>query len=203
MTVLLGSLLTGMAVAIILNIYEKNTFKLRGCFISALKRYISLFIVVFIYTILFYGFSKITAAILVKYFMAGHSRLLFLGPRLWMGPILLSINFVVALLIQSAFIYSIPILIIEKEKLARAIIRSFILFKRLFFHTFILVGLPMLAYIPIVILYSNAAVLIDKAFPELILLVAFSSIVISSLVIDPLVTISTTVLYLMNKEKNK
>ena len=91
-------------------------------------------------------------------------------------------------------------MIIEKEKLVKAIIKSFVLFKEKFIPTIILVGLPMLFYIPIIALDYNAAFLIYNVFPESILLVSFLGQIISTLVIDPLVTIPTTILYLRHKE---
>jgi len=201
LTIIFGSLLTGMAVVIICDIYNKKPIKLGASFKSALKKYIYLFTVVFIFTLLFYILVKLVTIGLIKYFIAGHSRLLFLGAGVWMGPVLFVINFLLALLVQSAFIYAIPILIIEKEKLIKSIIKSFVLFKKLFIPTIILVGVPMLIYIPVLILQYNGSFLINRVFPEFVLFISILGIIIGSLVIDPIVTISTTVLYLMNKEK--
>lgn len=202
LSVLFGSLLTAMAVAIVFDIYHKKHLKLAASFKFALKRYIDLFIIVFIFTILFYVAQKIISAGLFRYFMSGHTKLLFLGPRLWLGPFLLCLNFILAILIQSVFIYAIPILLIEKEKLLKSILKSFVLFKKLFIPTLILVGLPMLAYVPIVILSYNPAFLMDRLFPEIILWVLFLGSVISALVIDPLVTVSAAWLYLINRDNS-
>lgn len=200
LAVIFSSLLTGMAVALISAVYQKKHIKLKEAFKLALKKYVSLFIIVLIFTLLFYFLAKLAGVVLFRYFIAGHSRLLFLKASLWLGPILLSINFMLALLIQSAFIYAIPIVMIEKQKLSKAIIGSFILFKKLFIPTLILVGLPMFVYIPIIVLSYKTAFLIDKVFPELVLWISFLGIIISSLVIDTIVTISTTFLYLAHKE---
>lgn len=201
LAVVFSSLLTGAAVAMVFDVYSKKHPKLSACLKSGLKRYIHLFAIVLIFTGLFYFLGKIITQGLLKYFMAGHTRLLFLRAGIWMGPILTCINFLLALLIQSAFIYAIPILMIEEEKLIKSIVKSFILFKKLFIKTLILVGLPMLLYIPIMVLLNNSAFLISNVFPESILLVLILGGIISSLIIDPIVTISTTFLYLMNKEK--
>jgi hypothetical protein len=111
------------------------------------------------------------------------------------------VNFLLAIFIQSAFIYAIPLLIIENEKLLGAIWRSFILFKKLFIPTTILVALPMLFYIPIVILQHKNAFLVYRVLPEIVLLISVLNAVVSALVIDCLMTVSTTVLYLLHKEK--
>jgi len=201
LSIILGSLLTGMAVAIIWDIYNKKHVRLNTSFKSAFKKYASLFIVVFIFTLIFYIIVKIITASLVNYFMAGNSQLLLLGSQLWLGPILFCINFVLAVFIQSLFIYAIPLIIIENERLIQSIVKSFILFKKLFVPTIILVGLPMLIYIPILVLSSNASFLINRYFPEFILLVLFLSAIVTSLIIDPLITIPTTFLYLMQAKK--
>lgn len=200
LSVFLSSLLTGMAVAIVFDLYNKKQVKLKASFRVALKKYISLFIVVLILTAIFYFLVKIITIGLTKYFIAGHSRLLFLGPGIWMGPILMTLNAVIAIFVQSAFIYAIPVLIIDNEKLIKSIIKSFTVFKSLFIPTIILVGLPVLVYIPIIVLEYNTAFLINRLFPEFILFVRFLSIIASSLVIDVLVTVSTTFLYLASKE---
>jgi hypothetical protein len=201
LAVIFSSLLSGVAVALVFAVYNKKQIKFKEAFRAALKKYSSLFIVVLIFTLLFYFLVRLVTIVLVSYFIAGHSRLLFLKAGLWMGPILSAINFMLALLIQSAFVYAIPLLIIEKQKLIKAVIGSFVLFKKLFIPTLILVGLPMLVYIPIIVLNSKTAFLIDKVFPEFVLWVYFFGIVISSLLIDPIVTVSTTFLYLLNKEQ--
>ena len=201
LSVVIGSLLTGIAVSMVFAMHNKKRPGLSASFRLALKKYILLFSVVFIINALFYGLEKIVTLGLVKYFQAGHTRLLFLSPGFWMGPILICINFVFAVLVQCAFIFSIPALIIDDDKLIKALGKAILLFKNFFGKTVILVALPMLAYIPIIVLNFNNAFLIDKLFPEIVLIVSILAIIISSLVIDLLVTISTTLFYLEIKDK--
>lgn len=201
LSVLFGSLLTGMVMVILFDVYNKNSISLKKALKTAVKKYILLFGAVFILAALLYIAGKIINIGLARYFLERHTKILFLKPDVWIGPVLVGINFVVSVFIQAAFIYVIPLLIFEKEKLLRAIFGSFVLFKRLFIHTIILVGLPMILYVPISILSLNTAYLINRLFPEFILIASGAGIVISSLVIDPLVTISTAYLYLVNKER--
>lgn len=201
LTVIIGSFLTGVATLLVYNIYKKTAISLKGVFKSVLKKYVSLFAIVLLFTLLFYFLDKATSKILIKYFTSGHAKLLFLGPKIWLGPILICLNFILAIIVQSAFIYAIPLLLIEGETLTKSILKSFVLFKKLFLKTIILVGLPMLIYIPIIILQSDSAFLITRLFPEAVLLVAILSLIISSLVIDFLITLATTHLYLMHKDE--
>ncbi|MFC1646252.1 hypothetical protein ACFL2Y_03635 [Candidatus Omnitrophota bacterium] len=201
LTIFVGSLLTGVAVSLVFGIYSKEKVKLSAAFMSALKKYISLILVVFVFTALFFILNKVTYTGLARYFSAGHDRLLFIKPELWLGPILAGINFVLAILVQSAFIYTIPIIIVETANPIKSIIRSVILFKRLFFKTIILVGLPMLFYIPKIILDFNNVFLMEKFFPEIVIIVSVLGIVVSTLFIDALITVSTAFLYLKNREE--
>ena len=191
LAVIFSSLLTGLAIAML---YKKPLN-------SVYKKYVSLFLIVLLITAIFYfGFKAITS-LLLQYFYAGHAKLLFLGPEIWFGPILTTLNFLIAIIVQGAFTYAIPALIGSDQKFLKAIFTSFVVFKRYFVVSFVLVGLPMLFYIPVVVLYSNTPFLIDKVFPEVILLVATLGVIINSLIIDPLVTISTAVLYSQEKDK--
>ena len=201
LSVLFGSLLTGLAVLIIYDLYQGKTIKLKNDFWAALKNYASLFIIVLVFTSLFYFFSKIFSIILIKYFTAGHTKLLFLGIKFWLGPAFITLNFIFGIFIQSAFVYAIPILFVEKAKLLTAISRSLRLFKKHFVYTTTLVGLPFLLYLPIMALNANTSLLISKTFPEFILIVSIIGIAIASLVIDPLITLSTMLFYLDTKEK--
>ena len=201
LSVFLGALLTGMAVALVWEIYNKKHLKLKTALGVALKRYFDLFAIVFIFTSLFYVLQKTLTLGLMHYFITGHHKLLFFGPAAWLGPFLIVLNFILAVLIQSAFIYAIPLIIIEKEKLIKSLVKSFVLFKKLCIPTLILVGLPMLLYVPIVILISKSDFLIMQLFPESVLLVLVLGCVVSSLVIDLIVTVSTTWLYLIRREQ--
>jgi hypothetical protein len=201
LTVIIGSLLTGIATILVYNLYKNTKINLKSAFKLALKKYVSLFTIVLLFTLIFYFLDKLTSKLLVKYFVSGHTRLLFLSARIWLGPILTCLSFAIAVIIQSAFIYAIPILLIEEETLTKSIIKSFGLFKKLFVKTLLLAGLPMLTYIPVVVLQSDPAFLIAKLFPEAVFLVSILSLVISSLIIDLFITLSSTQLYLMHKDE--
>lgn len=199
-SVFIGSLLTGSAVAIAIAAFTGGKAKLKNAFKIALKKYLSLFTLVLLITMLFYFLNKATTLLLFKYFLAGHTRLLFIGARTWLGPLSIIVNLGLAIFIQSLFTYTIPLMIAEDTKLIKAIFKSVVLFVRFFFPTLVLVALPMLAYIPIIVLTYNSAFLIDKVFPEIVLVVLFTGTLISSLVVDALTTVSTTFLYLNNRK---
>lgn len=196
LTILIGSLLTGVAVGMISDFYAQKRINLKHAFKLAFKNYLSLIIIVFTFTAGYYFLTKLFTLLLYKYFSSGHSRLLFIKAHIWFGPIFIVFNFFLGIFIQALFIYAIPFLLLGKKKILPAIIKSFVLFKRLFLSTLILVSLPMIIYIPLVILSYNNAVLMDKFFPEITLWVLALTTLVTSLVIDSIITVSTTLLYL-------
>ena len=88
----------------------------------------------------FYFSARYLLIGLCYYFTHGHTRLLWLPPQLWIGPMLPAINFLLALGIQSALIYIIPLLVFENCSFLRAFLRSFLIFKRLFVPTVLLIS---------------------------------------------------------------
>ncbi|MDO8749217.1 MAG: hypothetical protein Q7J72_08925 [Candidatus Omnitrophota bacterium] len=109
--------------------------------------------------------------------------------------------FLISILIQALFIYAIPAVIIEEKKIWPAIKRSVSFCQSAFLPTLILVGLPTLVYIPMVILKGKLPFLMSKTFPELVVVFVGLGIVIS-VIMDCLITSSTTVLFL-NKRKDE
>jgi hypothetical protein len=179
LTVLIGSLLAGSAALMIAQVFQKKTVVFASSFAESAKKYFQLFVIILL------------AVVILHYSYKG-----FRKP----GLLPLFINVIIMLVVQALFVYAVPFLIIGKEKLFKAIWRSIVFFSRNIWQTLLIVTLPFLFYIPIIILQYNTAYLIDNVFPESVLAVAYLSIVISSLIVDVLVTVSATLYYLNNKE---
>lgn len=204
LSIISGSFLTGVAVGIILHIYnQKKILRLANIFKLTAKHYASLFLIVFITTTSFFTITKVMSGVFVKYFMFGrHAKLLFIPAGIWFGPIQIALNFVLAILIHSLLVYAIPILIIEKCKLFKSLVSSVAFFKKTILPTFVLVGLPMIAYLPIIIFKQKATFFMNTISPEFNLVILTSGIMLNSLFVDLLITISTAYLYL-NHRQNK
>lgn len=201
LSVVIGSVLSGAATLITANIYYKKNIGLSEAFIKALKKYTALFIILFIINAALYFSFKLIGLALFKYFSHGSKELFFLPIRFWSyGPIPVLINFSAAVFFQAAFIFAIPLVMLDNEAPFKAIARSFMLFFKLFRITSLLVILLMLIYLPILILNMKTIVLIENVFPEFIMLVAIMGSILSSLVIDPLMTVASTLLFIKNKE---
>ncbi len=196
LTVLVGSLMTGTAVLMTIKTYAKQTAEFKPSLRSAAKNYIALFCIVLFITVLFQLAIRVTSALMLKYFVSGHAKFLFVPAKIWLGPILTVINIILGIFIQAVFIYAIPALLNENKRLVPALARGLNVFGKLFAPTMILVILPMIVYIPIIVLNYNILYLVNNVFPESVLLLLLASTVISSLFIDPLITVSTANLYL-------
>jgi hypothetical protein len=200
LSILVGALLSAVAVQVIFNLYEKKTVRMINVFKALLKKYASLFLVVLVITIVFHGALQLPALGLKSYFLTGHKTLLFLKPAMWFGSILAGISFIISIFVQGCFAYVIPVLVIEKVNPFKALLRSCGLFFKSFFPTIMLVGIPMLAYVPIIILQYNTLFIINKFYPELVLFVALLNVLVTSLFVDVLITVSTTLFYLTYKD---
>lgn len=190
LAVLFSSLLSGISVAIL----YKKPLK------TAFKKYAGLFLIVFIIYALFLVLIKVYGFILVKYFMAGHKSLLFIGAKWWLGPISSAAVFVFSVILQVAFVYAIPVLIREDATFIKAVFKGVRFSAKNLLLTFFLIILPMLLYIPFTILTQRTTFLIDRFFPEVILILLVVSSIVNSLVIDPLITLSTALYYEKKQE---
>lgn len=191
LTVCIGSALSATVTAIVYDIYNKKAPALTRSLKTAFKKYIYLFLTILIVAFLLQLATKLVNKGFIWYFKSWHS---------WLEPLHICINFLLAIFIQSAFIFTIPLIIIGNEKLIGSMLKSIRLYLKLLIPTTALVAIPMLLYIPIIILRNNTQYLINAFFPESIVLLGILAIAVASLVIDPIVTISTTYLYLLKKE---
>jgi hypothetical protein len=200
LTVVIGSLLAGAAALMIALVYEKKAATFGSAVAGAAKKYFQLFVIILSNAIILHYAYKGVAIAIIKYFVAGHKQLLGYSFAVWRGPITIIISVLILLLVQAFFVYAVPFLMIGKEKLFKSIWKSFVFFSKNIWQTLLIVALPFLVYIPIIILQYKTAYLIDNVFPEIVLIVAYIGIALSSLVIDLFVTMNATLYYLNNGE---
>lgn len=197
LSVFLGSFLMGTAIVLIEALHYKKTVRIGKAFKAAFRKYILLLAVILFLTALYYFLEKFLTLGMVKYFLAGHKKLLFLRAKLWIGPILTILTFLLAVLLQSLFAYALPAIVIGNEKLLKALWKSLVLCKRLFITTIIIVTVTLLMFVPVLTLIYNSAFLINKLFPEFILYVLIAGVIVNSLIIDLCLTLFTTNIYLL------
>lgn len=181
-TAIIGVLMTGLAIGMLKDAKSGNKPAIAFNLIYALKRYfavLAIWVIMFIIGGLVYRIPRLFASF--------SNRII--------PQVALYLSFLIVVLIQIAFIYAFPALIAEKRKLIQSIRRGFSTTRKYFLATLIFLLLPSLIYIPILILRGKSIGLMNRFFPEVVLIVLGIGIILSVL-IDCVVTCSTTVLFL-------
>lgn len=190
LTVVLGSLLAGTAALMIRQAFWKKTVVFTASVGEASRKYFQLAaIILVIALILQYSYKGVGLAVMK-----------FVPQVQWKGPVTIILSVLALLIVQAFFAYAIAFLMLGNEQLFKAMWKSFVFCGKNIWQTFLIVTLPFLFYVPIIILQYKTAFLIDNVFPEIVLIIAYIGIIISSLIVDLFVTMSATLYYLNNKE---
>ena len=188
--IFIGVLMMAIAVNIFKNIRANLPLRADAIIKNALKRYISIFIFAVMMVVLIFLIKKADVFLFNKCagFAARHiPRALHLIDKLYFPGISLSI-FLTNVILQAFFILTVPILVMQKKPLLKALAKSIYLSLRNFLYIFIIILLPFVVYLPISLLKSASTQMIDKTFPEITLLIAGSGVVIA-LFIDCFITV--------------
>ena len=183
---IIGLLMTGLAIGMLNEAKQGKKPQILLNLVSSLKRYFILFgiwLILFILSGLVYRIPNL--------FLSPTNRIAF------QAAIYLSFLFVI--LIEVFFIYAFPAAIVEKKGLIKALKSGFILSRSNFLATLILLLIPSLLYFPIMALKGNQSALMNRFFPEIVLIVLGLGIVVTVLV-DYLVTSSITILFLNKRQ---
>lgn len=194
--IFVGSITVGMAIQGTVCARKKERIKLKTLFSSVKSHYISLFLLSLILFLIAHFAMKQPSILLVKYFRAGHPKLLFLDQRHWFSIIIPIFHFVLAVLLQAALVYTIPYVVLKRKKFATALVKGIGLFFKTAAKTLRTVAIPMCLFIPISALRSQFPVLADKFSPEIIGLILFLGILTGTLAADALITVATTLLFM-------
>jgi hypothetical protein len=98
-----------------------------------------------------------------------------------LSPFILTlVLFLSNVILQTFLVLVIPIIVIKKKSLFKALGSSIVLGFRNFLSVFILIFLPFLVYLPITLLKTATPKLIDKTFPEISLYIAVAGIFLAA-----------------------
>lgn len=193
--IFLGSITGGMAVVITANLKNKEPVVFGKIFRQVFKHYISLLLLICLLLVFIHFFLREPGLLLTKYFRS-HPKLLFVGPRLWFTVALPVVNFVLTVLLQALFVYTIPYIVLKGRKFLGALVGGIVLSFRRIVKTFLIVLLPMLLYIPSQMLRANTGFIADKLGPESVIGILLVGVLIGTIIVDALVTIATTLLFI-------
>ncbi len=109
-------------------------------------------------------------------------------------------QFFIAILVTALFAFLIPVIVIERKKIFAALIENFKRLQRLFIIVFIAVFLPMLLYIPVLLLRNSVSSSEGITLPEIHVLIVVVGVFVT-LFIDAIALTAVTTLYLADSEK--
>lgn len=118
-------------------------------------------------------------------------------PKIMPMAILAISNFVLASLFEVCFIYAFPAMLLEQRPFFRALKRSFEVVSRNLFTTIVIVVLPLGAHFIFTSIRNFIPIVIQRTgFPEISVWILMIS-VLSSFLLNSIITISTTLLFIM------
>jgi hypothetical protein len=174
--IIVGVFLIAITINIIKNIKSGLPLKTNALIKNALNRYVSLFIFGIIMIVLISLLKKGDALLFTKIARAISIKLPQIDPKFYSLGLALLL-FLTNIIMQVFFVLTIPIIVIRKNSLFKALLSSIAMGARYFFSIFTLILLPFLIYLPIVLLKSYSSILVHTTFPEISLLAAAVGIV--------------------------
>lgn len=196
--ILVSVFLTAVAVQIFFNIKNNSPIVRRAIVKNSAKRYMAfigyglIFILVMIIIERSEGFLFLKAAkVLSRHMFKIPDELFRVGSSL--------LIFFTNVISQVFLIFTIPIIVIEKKNLLKAILGSAILGARNFLKVLWLILLPFLFYVPLFLTKAFMPIVMDKTFPESSFYVTLFGILIS-IFVDCFIIISAAQFLLETKK---
>ncbi|MBN1793396.1 MAG: hypothetical protein JW844_00350 [Candidatus Omnitrophica bacterium] len=193
-----GVIMTGIAVGMIDQAVKGLNPGIFSALTYALRRFTPLLIVWFTMFGIVSGSFRLTQLVLGRLYAAGYLEALPLS-REAVGEFFFWANILFSIVVEVAFLYVIPAIIIERRGLLSAFRRGLALSRKYFLATFLLIFVPSILYMAVIFLKMNITLLSNTFFPEAILWVLGLGIAIS-VVIDFAVTTAGTLLFLLDKQ---
>jgi hypothetical protein len=194
-----GVFLMAMSVNIYKNIKEGLPLKTSALIKNATNRYTSFVTFGAIIIILIFLLRRVDTFIFSKLMHLLLPLLPEITPRLYsLGSTLFL--FFSNIVMQTFLVLTIPIVVIKRKPLLKALVNSISLGFHNFFAIFTLISLPFLLYLPITLLKSYAINLADKTFPAITLYIMGVGI-IATLFIECFIIICASQ-FLLERDKN-
>lgn len=176
--VLVGAFLTAVAVNIFKNIKNGLPIKAKALVRNTLKSYMSLLIYAILVSGLVFALQKADMFIFSKA-MKLLARILPMSITAFVSIGFMLLLFLSNLIMQTFLIAVIPIIVIEKVSILKALARSIMLGVRNFFTIFTLIFLPFFIYLPMIFLKSFSTQIMNKTFPEISIYITIAGIVLT------------------------
>lgn len=197
-SVLFGSLLTGIAISMYNQESKGMSLRFGKNFKIAFNRYLPLLAYTLVTVILIYLVKHFSELFIKDRLIAGQGYFLKMGQIKWLvGSAVFNLIFSIA--VQTLLIYSPIAIIIENKGFWKSAGISIRTIFKYFVTSVLLVLVPVLCYMVPNILENFIPKLMDMYFPEISLVIILLGVLLGFLV-NTVIAISTTILYLSVKE---
>ncbi|MCM8756785.1 MAG: hypothetical protein NC817_01965 [Candidatus Omnitrophica bacterium] len=181
-TSLIGVLMTALAIGMIKESYLGYIPTIGKNLFLSLRKYFTLLMVWIVILVLSETLTRIFRSIEYR----NHS--------LFISYLINSIG----IFIQLFFIYTMPAIVVEDRKFFSGLKENFSFLKNVFLTTFTFILLPTLFYFPLLGFNKLLPSMIERFFPEVIIIFILASIFIST-IIDILITTASTLIFLKKR----
>lgn len=198
--IFISSYFLGVAIAIIHRINSDQPVNLKEIFREVRRAYLHLLVASVIIIGVVYGLSYLYEAILMKRALVIRSTkgIFFITKQvvLYGAPY---VKLILTVFVTSLFAFVAPAIVIDKKKVFTAIFQNFKVLWGSFWFIFSVLIVPVLLYIPLLLLKTNSARLGEILVPEVLGILAIAD-VFFGLFIDAVHITAITMYYLWKKE---
>ena len=196
-----GSFLLALSSKIVSVLNDHPRVNVRIASRETLKSYIHIFFASLISFMLFQLFASgylWFLQFLIEANPFGKSSIYWSKALLWTVPYM---QFLAGILATTVVVYIIPIVVVSKEKIFKALFKNLKILFFAFPTSLGIVGLPTLLYLPILVMRNNIPGLVNTFGPEIQLFVIIAGLVVS-MAIDLIIITTITTFYLFIKENS-
>ena len=197
--IFVSSFLIAVAIEIIKNINNNKKVTFPNALRAMLPQYVHICLAAILTFFVFYALSKLQGLIMGRAAQIRSDAGIFYMVKavvLYGAPYL---DLLIGTLVTAVFAFVLPIIVIERKKVFQAIALNFKYLWGSFWFIFFVVLIPMLFYVPILLLQGNLSSIASRTFEGMRLLSPAISIVVLTL-IDATVYTAITAYFLLKKE---
>ena len=196
--VILGTYATGVTISATDQFHYDRDISFKLAAKQALFKYVALLLVTLIVFALIQYAYVMEKKVLLKILSKGET-FLGIGRQPW-TMLFMAAGVFIAGVFQSLFIFTQAAIMVDNKNIFLALFRNFVYFFTHMFAAVMLVLIPLFFYTPITLLKGNIFPLMNRTVPEIVFVILIVGTLLSVL-INVLITIASTKLYLLVKEK--
>ena len=197
--IFISSFLIAVAIEIIKNINSNKKTTFPGALRAILPQYVHVCLAAIITFLAFYILSKLQGLLIGRamHIRSGTGIFYIIKTAVLYGAPYL--NLLIGTLITTIFAFVLPIIVIERKKVFQAIALNFKYLRGSFWFIFFIVLIPMLFYVPVLLLQGNLSSIANLTFEGVRLVSPAISIIVLTMV-DATVYTAITAYFLLKKE---